>query len=159
MQDLRVDGELTGTRVGESRQRFLIWSQRGSCFYRKAKNSCKAWPLAWWRHEDVLKFHQEFGIPYSPIYDKGHPRNGCWPCLMDYHFPDNKLRALRRSHPELWRFLILRKGLGERLLALKSVLEDEESKRFIASFGNSVERIIEQCPWFFDSLKVGKNGR
>jgi len=159
MQDLGVDAEVTGTRIGESRQRFLIWSQRGSCFYRKAKNNCKAWPLAWWRHEDVLEFHQKFGIPHSPIYDKGHSRNGCWPCLMDYHFPDNKLRALRHSHPELWRFLILRKGLGKRLLALKSVLEDEESKRFIASFGDNVERIIEQCPWFFDSLKVGKNDR
>lgn len=124
-QRLGVDCIITGNLVAESRQRFLIWAQRGACYFSEKRQRCSAWPLAWWVHEDILEFHRKFRIPHSPIYDMGHSRNGCWPCLMDFRFPDNKLRILRQSHPKLWQFLIVNKGLGKRILALKLALEDD----------------------------------
>ena len=43
---------------------------------------------------------------------------------MDFRFPDNKLGILRQSHPKLWQFLIVDRGLGKRILALKLALAD-----------------------------------
>jgi 3'-phosphoadenosine 5'-phosphosulfate sulfotransferase (PAPS reductase)/FAD synthetase len=138
-QRLGVDCIVTGNLVAESRQRFLVWAQRGACYFSEKRQRCSAWPLAWWIHEDILEFHRKFRVPHSPIYDMGHSRNGCWPCLMDFRFPDNKLRILRQSHPKLWQFLIVNKGLGKRILALKLALEDDgdtEDTRLESIYGH-----------------------
>jgi len=100
-RSLEVDCIIVGNLVSESRQRFLTWAQKGQCYFNQKEMRCTAWPLAWWTHENILEFHRMVDLPYSPIYDMRHSRNGCWPCMMDIHFPDNKLKALRQSHPRL----------------------------------------------------------
>jgi phosphoadenosine phosphosulfate reductase len=151
---LGVDCVAVGCLVSESRQRFLTWAQRGQCYFSKSENRCTAWPLAWWTHEDILQFHRKVSLPYSPIYDMGHSRNGCWPCLMDIRFPDNKLKALRQSHPKLWQFLIVDKGLGERIILLKRALSKDGQLPFSGSLQAYVERLVKQQPHYFEEIKL-----
>jgi len=148
---LGTDLVVLGNLVSESRQRFLIWAQKGDYYFAKKENLRKAWILAAWTENDINQYHKNVNLPSSAIYGKGHLRNGCWPCLMDIKFKDNKLSILRKTHPKLWRFLILEKGLGKRLMALKlalseSAIEDFESK------SNIIEQIVEEKPCFFDFL-------
>ena len=43
---------------------------------------------------------------------------------MDIHFADNKLRILRLSRSKLWRFIIVDKRPGKRLLSMKLALSE-----------------------------------
>jgi len=153
-KSLGIDCMIVGNLVSESRQRFLTWAQKGSCYFSQSKKRCNTWPLAWWTHEDILEYHRNNSLPYSPIYDKGHSRNGCWPCLMDIRFPDNKLKALRQSHPKLWRFIILDKGLGARIIALKHALSKDGESQLSGSLQSHVERLVEQQPQYFEEIHV-----
>jgi len=148
-KELEVDCVVVGNMVAESRQRFLNWAQRGDYYYAPSEGRYKVWPMAAWNDNDVWEYHNRFGIPHSPIYDKGHKRNGCWPCLMDIRFPDSKLSLLRHSHPKLWRFLLVDKRLGERILALKIALGKEEMLNHMVR--HYVRTLVEQRPCFFDS--------
>jgi len=151
-RSLEVDCMIVGNLVSESRQRFLTWAQKGQCYFSQTEKRCTAWPLAWWTHEDILEFNRRENLPHSPIYDMGHSRNGCWPCLMDIRFPDNKLKALRQSHPRLWRFLIIDKGLGKRLLSVKLALGDNHVDWDMARWWNNIGGLIEHRPDYFDAL-------
>lgn len=151
-RSLDVDCVIVGNLVAESRQRFLTWAQRGHCYFSQAEKRCTAWPLAWWTHEDILEYHRSINLPYSSIYDKGHSRNGCWPCQMDIRFPDNKLKALRKSHPKLWRFIIIDKGLGARIIALKRALSKDGQPVLSGSLQSHVERLVEQQPQYFEEI-------
>lgn len=151
LRSLGVDCVMVGNLVADSRQRFLIWAQKGEYYYNKKEKRWKAWPLAFWTEEDIWQFHELFNIPCSEIYKKGHRRNGCWPCLMDIRFADNKLKALRLSHPKLWKFLIVKKGLGKRLIALKVALHKEQPQNE-QIIDNYVNTLVELRPCFFDHL-------
>lgn len=153
-RSLGVDCVIVGNLVSESRQRFLTWAQRGHCYFSQKKKSCTAWPLAWWTYEDIMEYHGRVNLPYSPIYDKGHSRNGCWPCLMDIRFPDNKLKALRESHPKLWRFLIIDKGLGVRIIALKSALSGGGQPQTSVALQDCAKRLSEDQPHYFEQIKI-----
>lgn len=149
---LGVDCIILGNIVEESHQRFLIWAKKGDYFYSSSEKRWKAWPLSIWTEQDIWKAHQIYNIPHSEIYDKGHRRNGCWPCLMDIKFPDNHLRSLRETHPKLWHFLIWEKGIGEVILALKLGLRKEEIEQNKEFLRKRVAFYIEQRPCFFDKL-------
>jgi 3'-phosphoadenosine 5'-phosphosulfate sulfotransferase (PAPS reductase)/FAD synthetase len=153
-RSLEADCVIVGNMVSESRQRFLTWAQRGQCYFSKRERRCTAWPIAWWTHEDILEYHRVTNLPHSPIYDMGHTRNGCWPCLMDIRFPDNKLKALRKSHPKLWRFLIVDKGLGTRIIALKRALSKNGQSKLPENLQSHVERLVEQQPEYFEEIHV-----
>jgi len=71
---------------------------------------------------------------------------------MDIRFHDNKLKALRQSHPKLWRFLIVDKGLGKRLLAVKLALGDDHIEHDITTWGDNIQGLIEYRPDYFDAL-------
>jgi len=71
---------------------------------------------------------------------------------MDFRFADSKLSLLRQSHPKLWRFLLIDKGLGKRILALKIALEDEEARNHESYLQNRIESLVIQRPCFFDSV-------
>lgn len=151
--ELEIDCVILGNMVAESRQRFLIWAQKGDYYYATAEGRYKAWPMAAWTEEDVWEYHTIFGLSHSKIYDMGHRRNGCWPCLMDFRYSDNKLKALRLSHPKLWNLIIVKKGLGKRLIALKLALNEEEHEAFTEErLDRNVTWLIQQRPCYFDSL-------
>jgi phosphoadenosine phosphosulfate reductase len=151
-RSLKVDCVIVGNLVSESRQRFLTWAQRGQCYFSERENRCTAWPIAWWTQEDILEYHRITKLPYSPIYDMGHSRNGCWPCLMDIRFPDNKLRALRQSHPKLWRFIIVKKGLGARIIALKQALSNDGNSQIVDDLQNYAEKLVVEQPDYFERI-------
>jgi len=49
---------------------------------------CSRWggwvwrPLLLWTVEDVLRAHHRHGVPVNPLYERGHNRVGCYPCIM-----------------------------------------------------------------------------
>ena len=74
---------------------------------------------------------------------------------MDIGFPDNKLKALRQSHPKLWRFLIVDKGLGTRIIAIKRALSnDGESQQSLYNIQSYVEKLVEERPQYFEEIKT-----
>lgn len=151
-RQLQADCIILGNMVSESQQRFFTWSQRGDYYYAISESRYKVWPLSTWKDSDIWEYHKEYEIPYSKIYDMGHKRNGCWPCLMDIKFSDSKLSILRQSHPKLWRFLLVDKGLAERILKLKLALEDEEASDHESWLQGRIESLVAQRPCFFDSV-------
>src|SRR6185369_7258153 len=39
-------------------------------------------PLLTWTIADVLAIHHRHGIPVNPLYQNGHNRVGCYPCIF-----------------------------------------------------------------------------
>lgn len=39
-------------------------------------------PLIRWTVEDVLEIHRRHGVPVNPLYQRGHDRVGCYPCIF-----------------------------------------------------------------------------
>jgi len=150
-RELKIDCLILGNMVSESRQRFFTWAQRSNYYYASSEKRYKVWPLAFWNDNDIWEYHQQFHVDHSAIYDKGHRRNGCWPCLMDIRFSDSKFSILRQSHPKLWRFLLVEKGLAERILTLKLVLKDKEVPNKRDLLRRQAACLIERQPCFFDS--------
>lgn len=37
-------------------------------------------PLANWTRKDVWDYILKHDVPYNPLYDRGYPSIGCWPC-------------------------------------------------------------------------------
>lgn len=138
-----------GNLVAESRMRWWTWLDKGELYQRKKGRMWVAWPLWAWTDEDVWAYHSTFSLPHCKIYDMGHKRNGCWTCGMDIGIPENHLSRLRVSHPKLWRFLIVEKGLGEELLKIKLALRDGQADFYCRE---RVEHIIQLRPCYFDDL-------
>jgi len=151
-RELEVDCVMLGNMVDESHQRFLTWIKKGGYFYSSSESRWKAWPLSIWNDDDIWQFHKIHNIPHSAIYDKGHRRNGCWPCMMDLKYKDNHLQALHKSHPKLWDFLIARKGVGEVILALKLGLSREEMDKEPGKLKQYVTSIMRKNPCYFDKI-------
>jgi 3'-phosphoadenosine 5'-phosphosulfate sulfotransferase (PAPS reductase)/FAD synthetase len=147
---LGVDLIFLGIMAHESRRRKFNWCDYGDFHWNKKEKIWKVHPLSVWLEEDILEYHRRFNTPMCDLYAMGHRRNGCWPCGMDIAFKNNHLAALRLSHPKLWRFLMIDKGLGEELLKIKLALNDGQANLFSSTW--SVEELLEQRPCFFDSL-------
>jgi 3'-phosphoadenosine 5'-phosphosulfate sulfotransferase (PAPS reductase)/FAD synthetase len=151
-RELNTDCVILGNIVAESHQRFLTWIRKGDYFYSTSEGRWKVWPLSIWTDDDIWEFHKLNMIPHSSIYDKGHRRNGCWPCLMDLKFKDNHLSALRQSHPKLWHFLVEEKEIGEIILALKLGLSRKEMDEEYEKLRKDVRHFIRTNPCFFDAI-------
>lgn len=39
-------------------------------------------PILTWTIADVLAIHHRHGVPVNPLYQRGHDRVGCYPCVM-----------------------------------------------------------------------------
>jgi len=39
-------------------------------------------PIVRWTIADVLAIHHRHGVPVNPLYQRGHDRVGCYPCVM-----------------------------------------------------------------------------
>jgi 3'-phosphoadenosine 5'-phosphosulfate sulfotransferase (PAPS reductase)/FAD synthetase len=53
-------------------------------------------PLVDWTVEDVLRIHAAHRIPVNPLYQRGHNRVGCWPCI---HSSKAEIRLLADTDP------------------------------------------------------------
>lgn len=92
-----------GVRADESaKRRKLLSGERGGELEREAEgpNGWGAWvwrPLIRWSVDDVLRIHIAHGVPVNPLYQRGHDRVGCWPCI---HSSKEEVRLLANSDPE-----------------------------------------------------------
>jgi 3'-phosphoadenosine 5'-phosphosulfate sulfotransferase (PAPS reductase)/FAD synthetase len=55
-------------------------------------------PLLRWSVEDVLRIHQRHGIPVNPLYQRGHGRVGCYPCI---YATKEEIRLIAQNSPEV----------------------------------------------------------
>ena len=147
---LGIDLTFLGIMADESRRRKFNWMEFGDFYCTKKENMWKVHPLSIWREEDIWEYHRLHSLPLCEIYRMGHRRNGCWPCGMDINFPDNHLATLRKSHPKLWYFLMVKKGLARELLKIKLALNDGQGDLFSSTW--DLEELLEQRPCFFDRL-------
>jgi len=149
-EKLEADVKFIGMLASESNARIRLFVDHGFLYevkryYGRGRNIRKCSPIFMWRDEDIWQYHRIYNIPYCRIYDLGHIRNGCWPCAMGIR--NGQLRRLRHSHPDLFRYLILKTEFGLEIMKIKSILKG-------ASFtlsGNLEKTLIEK-PEYFDSI-------
>ncbi len=73
-------------------------------------------PLLRWSIEDVLLLHRRAGLPVNPLYQRGHNRVGCYPCI---YAQKGEIRLIADHSPELI----------EEIRALELEVEDERARR------------------------------
>jgi len=117
-RDGGFDGYITGLRVEENRPRALAIYQRGPFYLAKRDDVWRFHPVAVWSLAKVNEYAESHRIELNPLYDRGLPRIGCWPCtgFMDWREqlkltdPD-RYRALNRMYqksvgePTLWEYV------------------------------------------------------
>jgi len=149
-RELGIDLLFLGIMAAEGMVRKWGWYERGDFYHVAKEGAWKVHPLSIWTDEDVWEYTRQAELPVWPLYSQGHRRNGCWPCCMDMAFDDNHLQALHRTHPKLWRYLIVDRGLGEMLVQIKLGLNQGQLDLFASTLG--VEAMAEMRPCFFDKL-------
>ncbi|HEY4266793.1 MAG TPA: phosphoadenosine phosphosulfate reductase family protein [Galbitalea sp.] len=105
-----------GVRAQESARRAQMpeWEDEGPKFTRERWGGYVWRPLIAWTVEDVLMIHRRHGVPVNPLYQRGHDRVGCYPCifankeeirLIAEHRPDkiDEIRALEGEMVQLRR--------------------------------------------------------
>lgn len=93
-----------GTRVEEARQRELTYLMYGCNAFDI--NHPQSTPLAFWMETDIWEYIRRFDVPYSPIYDMGYKRTGCFACMFGVHLErePNRFQRMRATHPKLWKY-------------------------------------------------------
>lgn len=76
-----------GVRADESKARaeMLEWEDDGPLYREKDPPRWGGYiwrPLIRWSVEDVLAMHNRHGVKVNPLYQRGHSRVGCYPCIM-----------------------------------------------------------------------------
>lgn len=92
-------------------------------------------PLSFWRHQDILDYINQSGIPYSKIYDMGHSQTGCMFCMFGVHLDTartgtNRFMLMQEQHPRQWDYCINRLGIGGVLKYIGVPYEDKQLKLF-----------------------------
>lgn len=150
---LQADVKMLGLTAAESRARVRLWVDHGDYYFVKHyfgrnKGIWKVNPIAIWTVEDIWEYHKTHAIPHCKLYDKGYPRNGCWPCAMGIR--NEQLKRLRVNHPELFKYLITQTEMGRELLRAKVVLTKLNGE---LSFQiNDLNLLLEMHPDFFDKI-------
>ena len=159
LKELGIKVQILGTMVSESDMRWFAWIDTGEFYLSKETKRWKLCPMYFWTDTDVWAYHQTYGLPHCELYDKGffrdgewvsHKRNGCWTCGMDIAFADNHLSIMRHTHPKLWHFLMIDKGLGQVLLAIKLALRDGQMDFFQNA---RIKALLARRPCYFDNLQ------
>jgi len=90
-----------GTMAGESRLRLQKWLKHG-CISFESK-MIAAYPLSIWTETDVWDYIRKFNLPYSPIYDMGIRRTGCFCCGFGCHNKgDRRFYFLKQYYPKIY---------------------------------------------------------
>lgn len=160
-KELGVDCVFLGILAGESRQRMFNFLTFGEYYKPKTKNQPqKCHPLAIWTDSDIWTYIRQEGVPYAKLYDMGfyddmgnkicHKRNGCMFCGMDIKYKDNHLAIMRRTHPQIWQFLMHKKGLGKVLLSLRFAIDHHQYDMFASHI--NIDDYLSRHPCIFDRL-------
>jgi 3'-phosphoadenosine 5'-phosphosulfate sulfotransferase (PAPS reductase)/FAD synthetase len=98
-----------GVRSSESEARSKLpeWSDEGPTYSRERWGGFVWRPLIAWSVADVLAIHRRFGIPVNPLYQRGHDRVGCYPCIFENkegialiakHTPERIVQIRNKEH-------------------------------------------------------------
>lgn len=157
LRQCKWDLYFTGLTQYESRLRRHSARRYGACFYSKEWRIWKCHPILDWTADDIWEYHRKFQLPYNPLYDKnevavgGGIRTGCWPCPQAIRY--GKLQHLRYYYPKLFRFLIVKQGLGQEILRRRLQRAKGQEVATIAAYLEAgMDRAIEACPSLFDRL-------
>lgn len=162
-KQMGVDCVFLGILASESRQRMFNYLEYGAYYYAKSQKVHKCHPLAIWTDADIWEYIKKYNLPYAKLYDMGyyddfgewicHKRNGCMFCGMDLKFPNNHLSIMRRTHPKIWKFLMVKKGMGKVLMALRFAIQEHQFDMFEQHYGyKDVGEYIDRFPCVFDRI-------
>lgn len=88
-------------------------------------------PLIGWSERDVYEAHRDAGVPLNPLYERGHDRVGCYPCI---HERKESIALIAEHAP--WRIDEIR-TLEAEITRLRAERNDETPGRYahpVASF-------------------------
>lgn len=162
-KSMGIDGVFLGILASESRQRMFNFLDYGEFYFAKSQHVHKCHPLAIWTDDDIWAYIKKYNLPYAKLYDMGyyddfgewicHKRNGCMFCGMDIKFQHNHLSIMRRTHPKIWKFLMITKGLGSVLMSLRYSIQAHQMDMFEQQYGyNSLAEYLDRFPCVFDRI-------
>lgn len=143
---------ILGTMALETRQRMLVWLQKGWLYWHSGDKKWISWPIWFWKPSDVMEYFRSKNIRMCELYNMGWDRNGCAGCCKDWKWPDSNVKKNRIHHPKMWEMFMFEKGLAWRLWNLKKLYHPEHVMRYGFSPDESPYRIAEEFPEFYDSL-------
>ena len=162
-KQMGIECVFLGILASESRQRMFNFLEYGEYYYTKNQKMQKCHPLAIWTDDDIWAYIRKYKLPYARLYDMGyyddfgewvsHKRNGCMFCGMDLKFEHNHLSIMRRTHPQIWRFLMMKKGLGRVLMSLRFAIDEHQFDMFEQLYGyKDVGEYLDRFPCVFDRI-------
>lgn len=141
------DATAMGMMALETRQRMLVWLQKGDFYWHKSNKKYICWPLWFWKPIDVMEYFRSNDIPMCALYDEGRlNRNGCQTCGKSYKWPDNNWCDTFRFHPETMDYYMVRRGLAKRLWELKKLYHPDQISRFGYSPESDPIKVWEEHP-------------
>lgn len=96
-----MEGFISGLRVEESRARALVICHKGPYYRAKRDGLWKFHPIALWSLEEMMAYVKRHGIPLNPLYERGLPRVGCFPCTGFTSWREQ----LSKTMPRFYRWL------------------------------------------------------
>jgi 3'-phosphoadenosine 5'-phosphosulfate sulfotransferase (PAPS reductase)/FAD synthetase len=135
---------VVGVRAGESekRARMLPWED---------DETWRGWmwrPLLPWAVEDVLAIHHRHGVPVNPLYQRGHDRVGCYPCIFA---SKADLKLLADHAPE--RIDQIR-GLERELTELRAERNQDEPGRYTTPEAQFFQYRVKGLPHWIDDVML-----
>lgn len=82
---IEADGSITVTVTGIRHEEGTRSNGRGEALEAEDDVAWGGWmwrPIVRWTIADVLAIHHRHGVPVNPLYQRGHDRVGCYPCVM-----------------------------------------------------------------------------
>lgn len=83
-----LNGQTVRRRRPALQKEVMAWLQRYQCSVER--------PLFWWKAKDVIALCREHEV-LNPLYDMGHERVGCYPCIMARK---QEIKAIAENSPE-----------------------------------------------------------
>lgn len=88
-------------------------------------------PLIAWTEEQVYRAHHDAGVPLNPLYQRGHTRVGCWPCI---HARKGEIRLIADADPaRIDEIEAMERRAGEQR-AERNAVEPGRYSHLVASF-------------------------
>lgn len=136
-----------GLMALETRQRMLVWLQKGDFYWHKSNKKWIFWAIATWHPKDVMAYFRTKNIPMCALYDPGRlERNGCQACGKSYKWPNNNWQDTYRFHPEIMDEYMTKRGLAQKLLELKRLYHADQLMHFGIDANWSGEKVWEHYP-------------
>lgn len=88
-------------------------------------------PLLQWSVQDVLEIHHRHDVPVNPLYQRGHERVGCWPCI---YARKEEIRLLAEHAPQRVEQI---RELESEVTEIRRARNEQEPGRYADACGGS----------------------